>query len=105
MIRRPPRSTLFPYTTLFRSSRDQRHEREAREATERLLAEQRSRELTARRAAARARRIAGACTVLAVAALGAAGVCFFFSPRGPPPRAPGPGGPPPAPPAPRHAAA
>src|SRR3712207_7451999 len=23
MIRRPPRSTLFPYTTLFRSSRDQ----------------------------------------------------------------------------------
>ena len=22
MIRRPPRSTLFPYTTLFRSSRD-----------------------------------------------------------------------------------
>src|SRR2546427_7770148 len=30
MIRRPPRSTLFPYTTLFRShrhpARDQRHE-------------------------------------------------------------------------------
>src|SRR2546425_5932334 len=25
MIRRPPRSTLFPYTTLFRSSRDTRH--------------------------------------------------------------------------------
>src|SRR3712207_8720331 len=24
MIRRPPRSTLFPYTTLFRSLRDQR---------------------------------------------------------------------------------
>src|SRR5687767_15343471 len=24
MIRRPPRSTLFPYTTLFRSSRDDR---------------------------------------------------------------------------------
>src|SRR3989449_11783361 len=24
MIRRPPRSTLFPYTTLFRSSRDHR---------------------------------------------------------------------------------
>src|SRR2546430_7630405 len=24
MIRRPPRSTLFPYTTLFRSSGDQR---------------------------------------------------------------------------------
>src|SRR5258705_2648198 len=25
MIRRPPRSTLFPYTTLFRSPRHQRH--------------------------------------------------------------------------------
>src|SRR3712207_7683796 len=25
MIRRPPRSTLFPYTTLFRSSRDSRY--------------------------------------------------------------------------------
>src|SRR5258705_10651801 len=25
MIRRPPRSTLFPYTTLFRSSPDGRH--------------------------------------------------------------------------------
>src|SRR3712207_6890342 len=27
MIRRPPRSTLFPYTTLFRSAPGQRHER------------------------------------------------------------------------------
>src|SRR5256885_13164222 len=26
MIRRPPRSTLFPYTTLFRSHRDERNE-------------------------------------------------------------------------------
>src|SRR5690349_22237693 len=26
MIRRPPRSTLFPYTTLFRSQRGRRHE-------------------------------------------------------------------------------
>src|SRR3712207_7194637 len=25
MIRRPPRSTLFPYTTLFRSARGRRH--------------------------------------------------------------------------------
>src|SRR6185503_10806354 len=25
MIRRPPRSTLFPYTTLFRSRRHERH--------------------------------------------------------------------------------
>src|SRR2546430_7049098 len=27
MIRRPPRSTLFPYTTLFRSSRSRHHYR------------------------------------------------------------------------------
>src|SRR3989449_5212683 len=27
MIRRPPRSTLFPYTTLFRSRRSLRHRR------------------------------------------------------------------------------
>src|SRR3712207_1746845 len=28
MIRRPPRSTLFPYTTLFRSDGDEEHEPE-----------------------------------------------------------------------------
>src|ERR1051326_2680904 len=27
MIRRPPRSTLFPYTTLFRSAQDRPHEK------------------------------------------------------------------------------
>src|SRR3712207_8761621 len=32
MIRRPPRSTLFPYTTLFRSVREQRARAEAEEA-------------------------------------------------------------------------
>src|SRR5688572_32204952 len=36
MIRRPPRSTLFPYTTLFRS--DARHVHERRRATCRLVA-------------------------------------------------------------------
>ena len=30
MIRRPPRSTLFPYTTLFRSGREGREEGEDR---------------------------------------------------------------------------
>src|SRR2546430_9849277 len=30
MIRRPPRSTLFPYTTLFRSGRPRRHLAHAR---------------------------------------------------------------------------
>src|SRR2546423_9916489 len=31
MIRRPPRSTLFPYTTLFRSRRDIAQERRSRD--------------------------------------------------------------------------
>src|SRR2546422_3802126 len=37
MIRRPPRSTLFPYTTLFRSDRDQSRMDEARQAYEEAL--------------------------------------------------------------------
>src|SRR3712207_7289142 len=37
MIRRPPRSTLFPYTTLFRSIRDRAHEWEETEAAARVL--------------------------------------------------------------------
>src|SRR3712207_8911381 len=32
MIRRPPRSTLFPYTTLFRSQRHRKRDHHAREA-------------------------------------------------------------------------
>src|SRR5260370_38747677 len=39
MIRRPPRSTLFPYTTLFRSFNTQHRESQARER--RRFAEQR----------------------------------------------------------------
>src|SRR5256885_5749257 len=35
MIRRPPRSTLFPYTTLFRSRHDSRLEAGARGSTSR----------------------------------------------------------------------
>src|SRR5258707_8196406 len=31
MIRRPPRSTLFPYTTLFRSDHHQEHQADQRE--------------------------------------------------------------------------
>src|SRR5215211_9137066 len=38
MIRRPPRSTLFPYTTLFRSSGSCRHPKGARRAADRRLA-------------------------------------------------------------------
>ncbi len=64
-----------------KASRDKRQEREAREATERLLAEQRQRELAARRAAVRARQIASVCTVLAVGALAAAVWAYFSSQR------------------------
>src|SRR5260370_32756082 len=35
MIRRPPRSTLFPYTTLFRSDRDRRSRCRGRRASAR----------------------------------------------------------------------
>lgn len=58
--------------SVVKASRDLRHEREARDATERQLREQRERELEARRALARARRVASACVLLAVAAVGAA---------------------------------
>jgi hypothetical protein len=64
-----------------KASRDRRQEREAREATELLLAQQKERELAARRAAARARQIAAACTVLAAVALVAAVFAYFSSQR------------------------
>src|SRR2546430_10200105 len=43
MIRRPPRSTLFPYTTLFRSKQSVRHP-SVLEQTDRRLASQRNRD-------------------------------------------------------------
>ena len=64
-----------------KESRDKRQEREAREATERLLAEQRERELAARRAAVRARGIAAGCAVLAVLAVAAAVYGYLSSQR------------------------
>jgi hypothetical protein len=64
-----------------KASRDLRQEREAREATERLLAEQKERELAAHRAAVRARQIASACTVLAAVAIVAAVLAYFSSQR------------------------
>src|ERR1039457_7445665 len=42
MIRRPPRSTLFPYTTLFRSDEHDRDERVAYPAPEHALSPHRS---------------------------------------------------------------
>src|SRR3712207_9523263 len=53
MIRRPPRSTLFPYTTLFRSSRTQKDA-----AGPPSAAEQRWRELMPNRGRSAARAIA-----------------------------------------------
>src|SRR2546430_13131929 len=41
MIRRPPRSTLFPYTTLFRSHRVARIENPGVDAEERQVADER----------------------------------------------------------------
>ena len=64
-----------------KASRDRRKEREAREATERLLTEQRERELTARRALIRARKIATGCIVLAVGAIAAAGIAVLSTQR------------------------
>lgn len=55
------------------ASRDLRHAREARDQAERQLAEQRTREAATRQALVRARKIAAACAVLAVIAVGAAG--------------------------------
>jgi hypothetical protein len=62
-----------------KSSRDLRQEREAREASERLLADQRAREQSARRALVRARQIALGCTVLAIGALAAAVLAYVSS--------------------------
>jgi hypothetical protein len=59
-------------SSVVQSSRDQRKAREAQEATERALADQRAREQAAQRALRRARTIATGCIFLAVVALSAA---------------------------------
>jgi tetratricopeptide (TPR) repeat protein len=64
-----------------KSSRDRRKERESRDATERLLEEQRTRELAARKAMVRARQIASICTVLAIVAVAAAVFAYFNGQR------------------------
>ena len=64
-----------------KASRDRRQEREAREATERLLAEQKEREAAAHRTAVRARQIAAGCTVLAAVAVVAAFFAYFSGQR------------------------
>jgi len=64
-----------------KASRDLRQEREAREATERLLTEQKEREAAAHRSAVRARQVAAGCTVLAAVALIAAVFAYFSGQR------------------------
>jgi tetratricopeptide (TPR) repeat protein len=59
-------------TGVVKASRDLRHEREAREASDRALFEQRAREQAAHRALRRARAVAAGCTLLAAVALAAA---------------------------------
>jgi tetratricopeptide (TPR) repeat protein len=64
-----------------KASRDARHEREAHATTERTLAAQREREIAARRALVRARKIASGCIVLAIVAVAAAIFGFFSTER------------------------
>ena len=64
-----------------KESRDLRKEREAREGTERLLEEQKDRELSARRALVKARQVASVCIVLAIVALAAAIYAVFSGQR------------------------
>jgi len=67
--------------TVVRRSRDVRQEREAREASNRLLAEQREKEASARAALLRARKIASICAVLAIAAIVAAVIAVISTQR------------------------
>ena len=64
-----------------KSSRDLRQEREAREATDRLLEEQRGRETAARKSLARARQVAAVCASLAILAIAAAGFAVVSTQR------------------------
>jgi tetratricopeptide (TPR) repeat protein len=64
-----------------KASRDLRHEREAREATERMLAEQRDRAAATRRALIRARQVAAVCVVLALGAVVAAILAYLSTQR------------------------
>ncbi|MGH8291245.1 MAG: hypothetical protein ACREV7_19975 [Steroidobacteraceae bacterium] len=64
-----------------KTSRDQRHEREAREAAERVLEEQRVRERAARHALRRARAVAIGCILLSALALSAAGYAYVNAGR------------------------
>ncbi|HEX3843116.1 MAG TPA: hypothetical protein VHV80_02045, partial [Steroidobacteraceae bacterium] len=67
--------------SVVQSSRDQRKAREAQEAAERALVDQRAREQAAQRALRRARAIASGCILLAVLALSAAVFAYVSGQR------------------------
>jgi len=67
--------------SVVRASRDQRHERETREAAERVLEEQRAREQAARHALRRARAVAGGCILLAALAISTAVYAYLSDQR------------------------
>jgi hypothetical protein len=64
-----------------KASRDLRQEREVREASDRLLEEQRAKEVAARKALVRARQVAAVCGVLALAAVAAAVLAVISTQR------------------------
>jgi len=64
-----------------KASRDLRHEREARESTEKMLETQRERAAATRRALIRARQVAAVCIVLAVGAVVAAILAYLSTQR------------------------
>ncbi|MEO8849574.1 MAG: hypothetical protein ABI440_13215, partial [Casimicrobiaceae bacterium] len=67
--------------SVVRASRDVRHEREARDAAERDLAEQRERGRATRKALVRARQFAAVCAVLAIVAVASALFGYFSTRR------------------------
>jgi hypothetical protein len=67
--------------SVVKRSRDVRQEREAREASDRLLVEQREREVSARAQLVRARKVASICIVLAIAAIVAAVIAVVSTQR------------------------
>ena len=64
-----------------KGSRDLRYEREARDRTEKLLSEQRDREIAARQSLAHARKIAAGCAALALCAVVALGFAYVSARR------------------------
>jgi tetratricopeptide (TPR) repeat protein len=62
-------------------SRNQRHEREAKEEAERQLAAQKAREAATHRALVRARQVAAGCAVLAIVAIGGGAFGYYHMTR------------------------